>query len=91
VAFSSANSYAFEGYVGATWIWKKSGGIWTQQGSKLVGTTTGWPSQGSSVSVSADGNTVIAGGPNEDQSAGAVWVFTAGAGNAVPRQRAARH
>jgi hypothetical protein len=91
VAFSSWNIYAFEGYVGATWIWKKSGGSWTQQGSKLVGTTTGWPSQGTSVSVSGDGNIVIVGGPTEDQSAGAVWVFTAGAGNAVPRQRVARH
>jgi hypothetical protein len=81
----------FDRYVGATWVWKKSGGVWTQQGSKLVGICTGWPSQGTSVSVSADGNTVLAGGPREDQSAGAVWVFTAGAGNAVPRQHAARH
>jgi len=24
--------------VGATWIFTRSGGVWTQQGSKLVGT-----------------------------------------------------
>jgi hypothetical protein len=44
---------------GATWVYTRSGGVWTQQGNKLygsgvVGTT---PKQGTSVSLSADGNT----------------------------------
>jgi hypothetical protein len=63
-------------YVGAAWVYTRSGGVWTQQGSKLVGTgVVGGASQGSSVSISADGNTAIVGGPG-DSSYGAVWVFT---------------
>jgi hypothetical protein len=47
-----------------------------QQGSKLVGTgAIGFPSQGSSVALSADGNTAIVGGP-QDGEFGAAWVFT---------------
>jgi hypothetical protein len=63
---------------GASWVFTRSGGVWSQQGNKLVGTgiagTTG-PYQGSSVSISADGNTAIAGGDFDDESTGAVWVF----------------
>ncbi|MFN5363591.1 MAG: IPT/TIG domain-containing protein, partial [Bacteroidota bacterium] len=46
--------------VGAAWIYTLSGGVWTQQGNKLVGTgAVGGGYQGYSVSISADGNTVI--------------------------------
>jgi hypothetical protein len=60
---------------GAAWIWTRSGGVWTQQGNKLVG-SMGSPeaAQGFSVSLSADGNTAIIGGPGA--GAGAVWIFT---------------
>src|SRR5262245_22849771 len=53
-----------------------------QQGSKLVGTGAGpgSASQGSSVSVSADGNTALVGGDNDNNAAGAVWVFTRSGG-----------
>jgi hypothetical protein len=38
--------------IGATWIFTRSGGIWTQQGSKLVGTGySGTPYQGMSLDV----------------------------------------
>jgi len=48
---------------GAAWVYTRSGGVWTQQGRKLVGTgTVGIADQGWSVSLSADGNTAIAGG-----------------------------
>jgi Bacterial Ig-like domain (group 1) len=55
----------------------RSGGVWTQQGSKLVGSgSIGAAYQGGSVSISADGNTVIVGGPGDDDSRiGAAWVF----------------
>ena len=63
--------------VGATWVFTRSGSTWTQQGSKLVGTgATGNAYQGTSVSLSADGNTIISGGPNDNSGAGAAWVFT---------------
>jgi len=62
--------------VGAAWVFTRSGEVWGQQGSKLVGTgAAGSHSlQGWSVSLSGDGNTAIVGGPLDD-SAGAAWVF----------------
>ena len=52
-----------------------------QQGSKLVGTgNIGAANQGYSVSVSADGNTAILGGPNDNNSQGAAWIYTRSAG-----------
>jgi hypothetical protein len=63
------------GGIGAAWVYTRSGGVWTQQGSKLLG--TGAPaSQGTSVSLSADGNTAIVGGPGTNNGIGAAWVFT---------------
>jgi len=71
------------GPAGAAWIFIRSGGTstrtWTQQG-KLVGTTSetggGLWSQGASVALSADGNTAIVGGPSDNRTTGAAWVFT---------------
>jgi antibiotic biosynthesis monooxygenase (ABM) superfamily enzyme len=66
---------------GAAWIWTRSAGVWTQQGSKLVGTgAVGYANQGSSVSLSPDGNTAIVGGIWDNASAGAVWIWTCSAG-----------
>ena len=63
--------------IGAAWVFTRSNGVWTQQGSKLVGTTyVGLPSQGYSVALSGDGNTLIEGGPYDNGSAGAAWLFT---------------
>lgn len=65
------------GGVGACWIFNRSNGIWTQQGSKLVGSgATGNASQGHSVALSADGNTLAIGGPTDNGNIGAVWIFT---------------
>jgi hypothetical protein len=62
--------------IGAAWVWTRSNGVWTQQGSKLVGTgVVGQSQQGYSVGLSADGNTAIIGGPFDNSSAGAAWVF----------------
>ena len=69
------------GDVGAAWVWTRSGGVWTQQGSKLVGTgAVGGAQQGISVSLSADGNTAIVGGSGDDANAGAAWVWTRSGG-----------
>ena len=66
---------------GAAWVFTRSGGVWSQQGSKLVGTdAVGSAGQGVSVSISSDGNTAIVGGPSDNSSAGAVWVFTRSGG-----------
>jgi len=64
------------GSAGATWVYKRSGGVWTQQGGKLVGTgAVGVAFQGRSVALSADGTTALVGGPFDHDNAGAGWVF----------------
>jgi hypothetical protein len=65
--------------VGAAWIYTRSGGVWTQQGSKLV-PNDGGRSFGASVALSADGNTALVGGPYDNDFAGAAWVFTRSGG-----------
>src|SRR6267143_2775149 len=66
---------------GAAWVYTQSAGVWTQQGSKLVGTgAVGNAQQGVSVSLSADGNTAIVGGGKDNGNAGAAWVYTRGGG-----------
>ncbi len=68
------------GPAGAAWVFTRRGGAWTQQGKKLVGTTSeyggGLWSQGASVALSADGNTALVGGPSDNRTTGAAWVFT---------------
>jgi hypothetical protein len=64
-------------YAGATWVFARSSGVWSQQGSKLVGTgAVGGAAQGISVALSADGNTAIVGGTYDSSGIGAAWVFT---------------
>src|SRR6188472_1215220 len=67
------------GPVGATWVFRRTGSAWIQQG-KLVGTTSeyggGLWSQGAAVALSADGRAAIVGGPSDDRTTGAAWIFT---------------
>ena len=63
---------------GATWVFTRSGGVWSQQGAKLVGTGgVGATGQGGAVAISSDGATIVVGGPGDDSDAGAIWLFTA--------------
>jgi hypothetical protein len=62
---------------GAAWVFARTGGVWTQQGNKLVGTgsgVSGGASQGTSVAISADGTTALV-GADSDNGAGATWVY----------------
>jgi hypothetical protein len=63
--------------IGAAWVFTRSHGAWSQQ-AKLVGTGVigNRASQGYSVSLSGDGNTVVVGGPVDHRNTGAVWVLT---------------
>lgn len=70
-------------YMGATWVFTRSNGVWTQQQEKLVGSgavrgpeVVTFVFQGISVALSADGNTAAIGGCGDNDNAGAVWVFT---------------
>jgi hypothetical protein len=73
---------------GAAWVFtRSSGGVWTQQGPKLVGSgAVGAANQGTSVALSADGNTAIVGGPGDNGVAGAAWVFTRSGGGIWTQQ-----
>jgi hypothetical protein len=63
--------------VGAVWIFTRNNGVWSQQGTKLIGSgAVGAAKQGFAVSLSADGNTVLIGGRSDDSNMGAAWVFT---------------
>jgi len=59
----------------------RSGSTWTQQGNKLVGFgAIGGSQQGSSVSLSADGNMALIGGRNDNGGVGAAWVWSRSGG-----------
>jgi hypothetical protein len=69
--------YTDNSLAGAAWVFTRSGSTWTQQGSKLIGTgSVGGSQQGADVSLSADGNTAIIGGPGDNNNMGAAWIFT---------------
>ena len=62
---------------GAAWVFTRTAGVWNQQGLKLVGNdAVGAAQQGSSIALSSDGNTAIVGGPYDNGSNGAAWIFT---------------
>lgn len=64
-------------FIGASWVYTRTNGVWSQQGVKLVGTgAVGNAQQGTKVALSADGNTALVAGPYDNSSAGAVWFFT---------------
>ena len=68
--------YCASGSGGAAWVKTGSGGIWTQQGAKLVGTVpTGVGYQCFSVSSGADRNTAMVGGYFDYSGARAAWVY----------------
>jgi hypothetical protein len=62
--------------VGAAWAFARSGSTWGEQ-EKLVGTgsTGGFPTQGSSVALSGDGDIALVGGAGDNSEVGATWVF----------------
>jgi hypothetical protein len=75
-------------FVGAAWIFVRSNGVWTQQGSKLIATDSiGTSDQGISVALSADGNTFMMGGGGDNTGIGATWVFTRSNGAWTQRQK----
>jgi FG-GAP-like repeat len=73
--------------LGAAWVFTRSNGVWTQQGSKVIGTgavyaPNGRVNQGISIALATDGKTGIVGGYADDTGAGAAWVFVQNGGTA---------
>jgi hypothetical protein len=65
-------------YLGAVWMFTRSGSTWTQQGEKLTGAGEegGEGRFGFSVALSGEGETALVGGRSDHEGAGAAWVFT---------------
>jgi hypothetical protein len=64
---------------GSAWAFTRSGGVWTQQSPRLSPSDEffgGFAEFGWSVSLSADGNTAVIGGPSDDSGTGAAWIYT---------------
>ena len=84
VALSSDGNTALVGgpedntAVGACWMYTRTGGVWSQLGGKLVGTSTQakYSCQGESAALSADGHTAIVGGECDNSDLGAAWMFS---------------
>jgi hypothetical protein len=77
-------------FVGATWVFTIQYASWTQFGSKLVGTGyvgTSEIYQGSSVSISANGSTIISGAYGDNNFAGCAFVFALESGAYVQQAR----
>jgi hypothetical protein len=60
---------------GAVWVFTRSNGSWQQQQILIGNGYVGEADQGSSVALSADGNTAIVGGHGDNTTTGAAWVF----------------
>jgi hypothetical protein len=64
---------------GAMWVYKRTGNIWEQKGSKLIGSGASGPArQGTSIALCANGHTAMLGGSSDASNSGAVWVFVPG-------------
>jgi hypothetical protein len=82
VALSSNGNTAIVGTpgysssTGAAWVYTRSNGVWTQQGSSPLVATAVTSLFGASVALSSDGNTALVGEPGNNVGVGGAWVFT---------------
>ena len=76
-----------DSYAGAAWVFTRAGGVWAAQGGKLTGASAvGSAEFGYSVALTADGNTLLAGGPVDNSGVGAIWTFKRTAGSWSPSE-----
>lgn len=66
--------------IGAAWVFVRTGGVWSQQGHKLVpnNESPSGPNSafGTSVAISGDGNTALIGADQDNNASGAAWAYT---------------
>ena len=63
-------------FVGAAWIYKRTGSAWAQVGSKLVGSDRSGNSwAGYSVAISSNGETAAVGGTEDSPYYGSAWIY----------------
>lgn len=64
------------GGAGAAWVFRRTNGVWSQQGGKLVADdSVGNAWQGVSVALSGDGDAALVGGPLDNGGVGAAWLY----------------
>jgi hypothetical protein len=67
-------------FTGAVWVYTRRGGLWDEQTKLVASDSVGGSLQGSSVSLSRDGDTALVGGPGDNRGPqgpfGAAWVYT---------------
>ena len=64
-------------YTGAAWVFTRSGSTWSQQREDLIGVARSNDEEGYSVALSAEGNTALIGGPDDEEGEpGAAWNST---------------
>jgi hypothetical protein len=73
LAFGSPSSSSNQG---AVRIFTRTGVTWLEETTLLSSGSIGNAKQGTSVSLSADGNTLAIGGPEDNSGVGAVWIWT---------------
>lgn len=67
---------------GTTFVFQRNAGVWSQDGAKLKGySPSGYPRQGRTVSLRADGKGLLVGGPSDNDQKGAIWYFKRGVSN----------
>lgn len=66
---------------GSVWVFVRNADVWTQQAGPIIGSgVTSVARLGTSVALSADGNTLAIGAVSDGSSVGAAWVFTRNVG-----------
>ncbi len=75
----------YKGGEGAAWVFTRSGSTWTERAKLIGGEASGNAEQGSSVALSANGETALVGGYKDEGGVGATWVFT-GSGSSWAEQ-----
>ena len=73
--------------VGAAWVWTRSDEVWTEQQKLIAIDAQGVSNQGSSVTLSSDGNRALVGGSTDNSGIGAAWVWTRSNGAWTEQQK----
>jgi hypothetical protein len=73
---------------GGVWVFTRSGGVWSQQGQKIVPNDEVNSAEfGTSIALSGDGNTALIGGELDNSQTGAAWVYVRSGSNWIEQRK----
>jgi len=61
--------------IGATWVFTRNAGTWTEQ-QKIIAPDAIGNAHQAATAMSKDGNTIVISGPNDNTNIGAAWIYT---------------